>query len=417
MHNYELMVLTDLIKKGHPDPEKKNGIRAFQVRFHPMWQSRCFFIMREDGHCDDFSFRKCVDKILPLPPHMKANAGNARSGGHYGGGRGGGGGGGGGGRGGGGGGRGGGRFRGGRGRGRRVLDVSGDACTFFISQKLAERPSIILDLLVTTFLRAALVELVAGGTCLGAMAGLLGLGLSFEVQPVPILRSRPEIPQTLKQQIVCPDPSTPSVSARCLHPAVAQIVPPAGRLAAVFVTCLEVVACQPTTSSCSTELETATTPGLNLPHHLKNPSASRQLLSVSAWIVARAGPVCSRSASAAINTSRLSPSASGSSCRLSTSDSPPVVQHMSTEADPAHLASVQRPGYVAHLARSRRRRRRQQRSSPAASSPVSSRSAQVRHLCPRRQSAAITWPVRSPTPAGSLVAPAACRLSASRRRS
>ncbi|KAL6001651.1 hypothetical protein ACLOJK_007391 [Asimina triloba] len=250
----------------------------------------------------------------------------------------------------------------------------------------------------------------------------------MRIQPVPIICSRPEIPQTLKQQIVYPDPGTPSVFARCLHPAVAQIIPPAGRPATVFVTCLEVIACQPTASSCSTELETAATLDLNLPrrrHHQHQICLRRSekpisipTATVRQRLDRRQGrPGLLQTASAAISTSRLSPSASGSSCRLSTADSPPVVQHMSTEADPSHLASVQRPGYVAHLARSRRRRRRQQQSSPAASSPASSRSAQVCHLYPRRQSASITWPVRSPTPAGSLVAPAACRSSASRRRS
>ncbi|KAL5996800.1 hypothetical protein ACLOJK_007720 [Asimina triloba] len=37
--------------------------------------------------------------------------------------------------------------------------------------------------------------------------------------PVPIIRSCPEIPQTLKQQIVCPDPGTPSVFRPSHHAA------------------------------------------------------------------------------------------------------------------------------------------------------------------------------------------------------
>ncbi|KAG2554226.1 protein EMBRYO DEFECTIVE 514-like [Panicum virgatum] len=111
-NKYEQMVLEDLLKKGHADPAKKigAGVEAFEIRNHPVWQSRCFFVRRVDGSADDFSFRKCVDNILPLPEDMKI--GNSKkSGGHHKGG--------GGGRGGGrgGGGRGGGR--GGRGRGRR----------------------------------------------------------------------------------------------------------------------------------------------------------------------------------------------------------------------------------------------------------------------------------------------------------
>ncbi|XP_062210148.1 protein EMBRYO DEFECTIVE 514-like [Phragmites australis] len=109
-NKYEHMVLEDLVKKGHAEPSKKigPGVEAFEIRNHPVWQSRCFFVRRVDGSSDDFSFRKCVDNILPLPEDMKIGNGKKSSGHHKGGG----------GRGGGRGGwRGGGR--GGRGRGRR----------------------------------------------------------------------------------------------------------------------------------------------------------------------------------------------------------------------------------------------------------------------------------------------------------
>lgn len=67
------MVLLDLLNKGHAEPDKKigGGIQAFQVRVHPTWKSRCFFLVRNDESTDDFSFRKCVDHILPLPENMK----------------------------------------------------------------------------------------------------------------------------------------------------------------------------------------------------------------------------------------------------------------------------------------------------------------------------------------------------------
>ena len=70
------MVLLDLLKKGHAEPDKKigGGISAFQVRFHPMWKSKCFFLIRNDESSDDFSFRKCVDHILPLPEDMKVKS-------------------------------------------------------------------------------------------------------------------------------------------------------------------------------------------------------------------------------------------------------------------------------------------------------------------------------------------------------
>ncbi|THU69825.1 hypothetical protein C4D60_Mb08t18490 [Musa balbisiana] len=74
LNKYEHMVLHDLLNKGHPEPTKKIGvgIQAFQVRYHPAWKSRCFFVVRVDETVDDFSFRKCVDNILPLPDNMKA---------------------------------------------------------------------------------------------------------------------------------------------------------------------------------------------------------------------------------------------------------------------------------------------------------------------------------------------------------
>lgn len=74
-------MLLDLIKKGHPEPDRKigKGIQAFQVRFHPLFKSRCFFVVREDESVDDFSFRKCVDQILCLPDDMKIKSDNNRT--------------------------------------------------------------------------------------------------------------------------------------------------------------------------------------------------------------------------------------------------------------------------------------------------------------------------------------------------
>lgn len=73
VNKYEYLMLLDLLKKGHTEPDKKigGGIQAFQVRYHPTFKSRCFFLVREDESVDDFSFRKCVDHILPLPENMK----------------------------------------------------------------------------------------------------------------------------------------------------------------------------------------------------------------------------------------------------------------------------------------------------------------------------------------------------------
>ncbi|TYH42055.1 hypothetical protein ES332_D11G037500v1 [Gossypium tomentosum] len=70
---YEHMVLLELLKKVHEEPDKKigKGIKGFQVRIHLVWKSKCFFVIKDDDTFDDFSFRKCVDHILPLSDEMK----------------------------------------------------------------------------------------------------------------------------------------------------------------------------------------------------------------------------------------------------------------------------------------------------------------------------------------------------------
>ncbi|XP_052176871.1 protein EMBRYO DEFECTIVE 514-like isoform X2 [Diospyros lotus] len=82
VNKYEHMMLLELLKKGHPEPEKKIGcgILAFQVRYHPQYRSRCFFLVRNDESVDDFSFRKCVDRIDPLPENMQIKSGGGKRG-------------------------------------------------------------------------------------------------------------------------------------------------------------------------------------------------------------------------------------------------------------------------------------------------------------------------------------------------
>ena len=116
MNDYEFMVVDECLRTAHPEAEKKIGcgVKAFQIRNHPEHDTRCYSVVRTDGTCEDFSYRKCVEKLFPgWTPPAPRNAGGknaGRGGGRGGGGRGG--------RGGGGGrgARGGGRGRGGRGR-------------------------------------------------------------------------------------------------------------------------------------------------------------------------------------------------------------------------------------------------------------------------------------------------------------
>eukprot|EP00250_Pteridium_aquilinum_P003201 c13519_g1_i1 orf=67-939(+) len=82
LNKYEHLMLENLISQGHQEPQKKigAGIEAFQVRMNPEFYSRCYYIVRSDGSVEDFSYRKCVDNILPLPEEFKARSGDLRVG-------------------------------------------------------------------------------------------------------------------------------------------------------------------------------------------------------------------------------------------------------------------------------------------------------------------------------------------------
>ncbi|XP_024361670.1 uncharacterized protein [Physcomitrium patens] len=66
VNKYEYMVLSELVAQGNPQ-KIGDGIAAFQIRNHPQWKSRCYYLIRKDGSEEDFSYRKCVDALMPLP--------------------------------------------------------------------------------------------------------------------------------------------------------------------------------------------------------------------------------------------------------------------------------------------------------------------------------------------------------------
>jgi Protein of unknown function (DUF3223) len=44
--------------------EKLKGMKSFTVGFHPEYEeTRCFFILKEDGSKEDFSLTKCIAKL------------------------------------------------------------------------------------------------------------------------------------------------------------------------------------------------------------------------------------------------------------------------------------------------------------------------------------------------------------------
>ncbi|XP_047333547.1 protein EMBRYO DEFECTIVE 514-like [Impatiens glandulifera] len=68
-NEYEHLVLMGLFEKGQ-EVKTGNGICGFQIRQHPLYKSRCFYMIREDGSVEEFSFRKCIHYLIPLPENM-----------------------------------------------------------------------------------------------------------------------------------------------------------------------------------------------------------------------------------------------------------------------------------------------------------------------------------------------------------
>jgi len=54
------------------------GVKAFQVRNHPEFMSRCFFVLRTDGSSEDFSYRKCAEALMPDQPAPPLNSSGPR---------------------------------------------------------------------------------------------------------------------------------------------------------------------------------------------------------------------------------------------------------------------------------------------------------------------------------------------------
>eukprot|EP00240_Pyramimonas_obovata_P006908 CAMPEP_0118922480 /NCGR_PEP_ID=MMETSP1169-20130426/1392_1 /TAXON_ID=36882 /ORGANISM="Pyramimonas obovata, Strain CCMP722" /LENGTH=165 /DNA_ID=CAMNT_0006863353 /DNA_START=91 /DNA_END=584 /DNA_ORIENTATION=+ len=68
LNEYEFMVMSELLKKGHHEAESKigPGIKAFQARENPQFGNRCWYLIRTDGESVEFSYRKCCQTLMPL---------------------------------------------------------------------------------------------------------------------------------------------------------------------------------------------------------------------------------------------------------------------------------------------------------------------------------------------------------------
>lgn len=67
LNEYEHRVLEDLLRVGHHNAQSKigPGIKALQARAHTYYCSKSFFVVRPDGSYIDFSYRKCIENLMP----------------------------------------------------------------------------------------------------------------------------------------------------------------------------------------------------------------------------------------------------------------------------------------------------------------------------------------------------------------
>lgn len=57
--------LLELLKHHEKGEEKIKGAKDFTVSLHPEYkQTRCFFVIKEDGTKEDFSFHKCLNNMV-----------------------------------------------------------------------------------------------------------------------------------------------------------------------------------------------------------------------------------------------------------------------------------------------------------------------------------------------------------------
>lgn len=55
----------------HPSPDKSKGLVGIKVARSSHGDSRCFYMIREDGTEEDFSAKKCLDAVEQNPPYVQ----------------------------------------------------------------------------------------------------------------------------------------------------------------------------------------------------------------------------------------------------------------------------------------------------------------------------------------------------------
>lgn len=58
----------ELLKHHEKSEEKLKDVASFTVALHPEFkQTRCFFVVKKDGTREDFSFHKCISRMVGDP--------------------------------------------------------------------------------------------------------------------------------------------------------------------------------------------------------------------------------------------------------------------------------------------------------------------------------------------------------------
>jgi Protein of unknown function (DUF3223) len=59
----------ELLKHHERGEEKLKDVEGFTVSLHPEFkQTRCFFVIKKDGTKEDFSFHKCISRMVGDAP-------------------------------------------------------------------------------------------------------------------------------------------------------------------------------------------------------------------------------------------------------------------------------------------------------------------------------------------------------------
>merc|ERR1711957_913111 len=67
----DFKLITSLLEFHPKGAEKRKGLVGIKVAKSEYGDSRCFYMVRDDGSSEDVSMKKCVDAVEANPPYVK----------------------------------------------------------------------------------------------------------------------------------------------------------------------------------------------------------------------------------------------------------------------------------------------------------------------------------------------------------